>query len=237
MIRASFSVVKNKLADSKCGCGSSFSVLATTNSSPLLHGRLRHAWVTDLQLPVSSSSGHTHFFQYLLHSNRGCKSIIASNPWHYLRFCVPQILVVLQACDTEGNPQQLRVERKYGCCSPFGLMMFDVRCHVMTMKNTCVPPDSCFFGVLCHVARHKSEIAWFRNPLSERGVASFWAEQREYSPAEIVVENSADSSMNHHQFTNIIIPVFRFDIVVIILIEHCLTHMIAIAVMIVLIII
>eukprot|EP00435_Cladocopium_sp_Y103_P056000 s1202_g18.t1 len=26
MIRASFSVVKNKLADSKCGCGSSFSV-------------------------------------------------------------------------------------------------------------------------------------------------------------------------------------------------------------------
>lgn len=46
----------------------------------------------------------------------------------------------------------------------------------MTMKNTCVPPDSLiavFFGVLCHVARHKSEIAWFRNPLSERGVASF----------------------------------------------------------------
>ena len=124
MIRASFSVVKNKLADSKCGCGSSFSVLATTNSSLLLHGRLRQAWVTDLQLPVSSSPGHTHFFQYWLHSNRGCKSIIASNPWHYLRFCVPHILVVLQACDTEGNPQQLRVERKYGCCSPFGSMMF-----------------------------------------------------------------------------------------------------------------
>ena len=42
-IRSKVKVVKNKLADSKCGCGSSFSVLATTNSSLLLHGRLRQA--------------------------------------------------------------------------------------------------------------------------------------------------------------------------------------------------
>ncbi|CAK9115291.1 unnamed protein product [Durusdinium trenchii] len=34
MIRASFSVVKNKLADSKCGCGSSFSALVGRRWSP-----------------------------------------------------------------------------------------------------------------------------------------------------------------------------------------------------------
>ena len=39
MIRASFSVVKNKLADSKCGCGSSFSHLP-------LHGRVIFVIVT-----------------------------------------------------------------------------------------------------------------------------------------------------------------------------------------------